>query len=211
MRTPWCTLTRASLSGTRAAVRSRFWPMVSPSNATGLAPCTYEGSLATSMAASLPQGMRAPAPFCDDIPMNPTVRTPSAAWAPESWRAFPAALDRALEELAAQPPLVFAGEARTLQSTLARVAAGHGFLLQAGDCAESFDAFSADTIRDKLKVILQMAVILTYGAGLPVVKVGRIAGQFAKPRSTPSERVDGVELPVYRGDMVNALAPEETA
>src|SRR5829696_5487705 len=74
-----------------AAVRSRFWPMVSPSNATGLAPCTYEGSLATSMAASLPPGLRAPAPFCDDIPMNPTVRTPSAAWAPESWRAFPAA------------------------------------------------------------------------------------------------------------------------
>jgi 3-deoxy-7-phosphoheptulonate synthase len=165
--------------------------------------------------------MRAPAPFCDDIPMNPTVRTPSAAWAPESWRAFPAAqqpdwpdaaaLDRALEELAAQPPLVFAGEARTLQSTLATVAAGHGFLLQAGDCAESFDAFSADTIRDKLKVILQMAVILTYGAGLPVVKVGRIAGQFAKPRSLPSERVDGVELPVYRGDMVNDLGVDLAA
>ncbi|MFL6104312.1 MAG: 3-deoxy-7-phosphoheptulonate synthase, partial [Actinomycetes bacterium] len=147
--------------------------------------------------------------------MNPTVRTPSASWAPESWRALPAAqqpdwpdpdaLDRVLGELASQPPLVFAGEARTLQSTLATVAAGHGFLLQAGDCAETFDAFSADTIRDKLKVILQMAVILTYGAGLPVVKVGRIAGQFAKPRSAPSERVDGVELPVYRGDMVNDL------
>src|SRR5215217_1113237 len=212
MRTPWCTLTRASLSGTLAAVRSRFWPMVSPSNATGLAPCTYEGSLATSMAASLPPGMRAPAPFCDDIPMDPTVRTPSAAWAPESWRAFPAAqqpdwpdaaaLDRVLDELAAQPPLVFAGEARTLQSTLATVASGHGFLLQAGDCAESFDAFSADAIRDKLKVILQMAVILTYGAGLPVVKVGRIAGQFAKPRSLPSERVDGVELPVWNQEFV---------
>src|SRR5512132_2150241 len=80
MRTPWCTLTRASLPGTRAAVRSRFWPMVSPSNATGLAPCTYEGSLATSIAASLPQGMRAPAPFCDDTLQNPT------------WRAFAAAL-----------------------------------------------------------------------------------------------------------------------
>src|SRR5215216_473139 len=215
MRTPWCTLTRASLSGTLAAVRSRFWPMVSPSNATGLAPCTYEGSLATSMAASLPPGLRAPAPFCDDIPMDPTVRTPTASWAPDSWRAFPAAqqpdwpdpaaLDRVLDELAAQPPLVFAGEARTLQSTLATVASGHGFPLQAGDCAESFGAFSADAIRDKLKVILQMAVILTYGAGLPVVKVGRIAGQFAKPRSLPSERVDGVELPVYRGDMVNDL------
>jgi 3-deoxy-7-phosphoheptulonate synthase len=157
--------------------------------------------------------MRAPAPFCDDIPMNPTVRTPSASWAPESWRVLPAAqqpdwpdgaaLGRVLGELAAQPPLVFAGEARTLQSTLASVAAGDGFLLQAGDCAESFDAFSADAIRDKLKVILQMAVILTYGAGLPVVKVGRIAGQFAKPRSRPSERIDGVTLPAYRGDMVN--------
>ena len=100
---------------------------------------------------------------------------------------------------------MFAGEARTLQSTLATVADGHGFLLQAGDCAETFDAFSADSIRDKLKVILQMAVILTYGAGLPVVKVGRIAGQFAKPRGLPSELVDGVDLPVYRGDMVNEL------
>src|ERR671920_1055301 len=82
---------------------------------------------------------------------------------------------------------------------------GRAFLLQAGDCAESFDVFSADAIRDKLKVILQMAVVLTYGAGMPVVKVGRIAGQFAKPRSAPSERIDGVELPVYRGDMVNDL------
>ncbi|HSK35772.1 MAG TPA: 3-deoxy-7-phosphoheptulonate synthase class II, partial [Actinomycetota bacterium] len=150
--------------------------------------------------------------------MNPTVQTPSKPWAPDTWRAFPAAqqpdwpepavLDRVLGELAAQPPLVFAGEARTLQSTLATVADGHGFLLQAGDCAETFDAFSADSIRDKLKVVLQMAVILTYGAGLPVVKVGRIAGQFAKPRSLPSELVDGVDLPVYRGDMVNELGFE---
>ncbi|HXP13908.1 MAG TPA: 3-deoxy-7-phosphoheptulonate synthase, partial [Actinomycetes bacterium] len=153
--------------------------------------------------------------------MNPTVRTPSASWAPESWRALPTAqqpdwpdpdaLDRVLGELASQPPLVFAGEARTLQSTLATVASGHGFLLQAGDCAETFDAFSADSIRDKLKVILQMAVILTYGAGLPVVKVGRIAGQFAKPRSLPSELVDGVDLPVYRGDMVNDLGFDQAA
>ncbi len=139
------------------------------------------------------------------------------AWSPASWRALPAAqqpdwpdpaaLDGVLAELARQPPLVFAGEARTLQASLATVAAGHGFLLQAGDCAETFDAFSADSIRDKLKVILQMAVLLTYGAGLPVVKVGRIAGQFAKPRSAPAERVGGTELPVYRGDMVNDLAP----
>jgi 3-deoxy-7-phosphoheptulonate synthase len=143
------------------------------------------------------------------------------AWAPASWQALsaaqqpdwpdPAALDGVLAELARQPPLVFAGEARTLQASLATVAAGHGFLLQAGDCAETFDAFSADRIRDKLKVILQMAVLLTYGAGLPVVKVGRIAGQFAKPRSAPAERVDGIELPVYRGDMVNDLAPTVAA
>jgi 3-deoxy-7-phosphoheptulonate synthase len=161
--------------------------------------------------------MRATVWFCDDTPMNPTVRPPEAPWEPGSWRALPAAqqpawpdqaaLDRTLGELARQPPLVFAGEARTLQATLATVAAGHGFLLQAGDCAETFEAFSADSIRDKLKVILQMAVLLTYGAGLPVVKVGRIAGQFAKPRSAPAERVGGVELPVYRGDMVNDLAP----
>src|SRR4029453_12820108 len=127
MRTPWCTLTRASLSGNLAAVRSRFCPMVSPSSCTGLAPCTYEGSLATSTAASLPQGMRVTAPFCDDIPMNPTVRTPSTSWAPESWRAFPAAqqpdrpepdtLDRVLAELARQPPLGFAGGARAAQFT----------------------------------------------------------------------------------------------
>jgi 3-deoxy-7-phosphoheptulonate synthase len=150
-----------------------------------------------------------------------TVRADPTAWTPASWQAFPAAqqpgwpdkaaLDRALAELARQPPLVFAGEARTLQATLGKVAAGHGFLLQAGDCAETFDAFSADSIRDKLKVILQMAVLLTYGAGLPVVKVGRIAGQFAKPRSAPSEMTGGGELPVYRGDMVNDLAPSVDA
>jgi 3-deoxy-7-phosphoheptulonate synthase len=149
--------------------------------------------------------------------MSPTLHAEPAAWTPASWRGFPAAqqpewpdqaaLDACLAGLARQPPLVFAGEARTLQATLGRVAAGHGFLLQAGDCAESFDAFSADSIRDKLKVILQMAVLLTYGAGLPVVKVGRIAGQFAKPRSAPSELVDGAELPIYRGDMVNDASP----
>jgi 3-deoxy-7-phosphoheptulonate synthase len=165
--------------------------------------------------------MRATVWFCDDTPMNQTVRPQEAAWEPGSWRALPAAqqpdwpdqaaLRRALAELAGQPPLVFAGEARTLQATLATVAAGHGFLLQAGDCAETFEAFSADSIRDKLKVILQMAVLLTYGAGLPVVKVGRIAGQFAKPRSVPAERVGGVELPIYRGDMVNDLAPTPEA
>jgi 3-deoxy-7-phosphoheptulonate synthase len=153
--------------------------------------------------------------------MNPTVSPEVEGWAPDTWRGLPAAqqpdwpdpaaLDRALAELARQPPLVFAGEARTLQTALGTVAAGHGFLLQAGDCAETFDAFSADSIRDKLKVILQMAVLLTYGAGLPVVKLGRIAGQFAKPRSAPAERVGGTELPVYRGDMVNDLTPAQEA
>jgi 3-deoxy-7-phosphoheptulonate synthase len=108
-----------------------------------------------------------------------------------------------LEELRVLPPLVFAGEARSLQAALARVSRGEAFLLQAGDCAEAFGDFTADSIRDKLKVILQMAVVLTYAAGLPVVKVGRIAGQFAKPRSSASEVVDGRTLPSFRGHAVN--------
>jgi len=100
---------------------------------------------------------------------------------------------------------VFAGEARALTADLARVSQGEAFLLQAGDCAESFDAFSADSIRERLRVILQMAVVLTYSAGVPAVKVGRIAGQFAKPRSSDTETVDGVELPSFRGHMVNDI------
>ncbi len=136
-------------------------------------------------------------------------------WTPSSWRALPAdqqpdwpdpsELDRVTKVLSTYPPLVFAGEARELKASLARVAQGEAFLLQAGDCAESFDAFSADAIRDKLRVILQMAVVLAYSAGVPVVKVGRIAGQFAKPRSAPTETVDGVELPSFRGHIVNDL------
>jgi 3-deoxy-7-phosphoheptulonate synthase len=138
-------------------------------------------------------------------------------WIPTDWRSHPAAqqpdwpdagaLEEALEELRALPPLVFAGEARTLKEGLARVSRGEAFLLQAGDCAEAFGDFSADSIRDKLKVILQMAVVLTYSSGLPVVKVGRIAGQFAKPRSSPTESVNGSELPSFRGHAVN----DETA
>ncbi len=138
-------------------------------------------------------------------------------WSPSSWTESaaaqqpewpdPLALKRALGEISAMPPLVFAGESRALQASLADVAAGNAFLLQGGDCAETFAAFGADTIRDKLKVLLQMAVVLTYGAQLPVVKVGRIAGQFAKPRSSATETVDGVELPAWRGDAVNALDP----
>ncbi len=109
------------------------------------------------------------------------------------------------------PPLVFAGEARELTDVLAAVSEGGGFLLHAGDCAESFDAFSANAIRDKLKVILQMAIVLTYSTGVPTVKVGRIAGQFAKPRSSPTESRDGAELPSFRGDMVNDFAFDATA
>jgi 3-deoxy-7-phosphoheptulonate synthase len=115
-------------------------------------------------------------------------------------------LDACLKTLSSFPPLVFAGEARELGTALGRVAQGQAFLLQAGDCAESFEAFSANSIRERLKVILQMAVVLTYSAGVPVVKVGRIAGQFAKPRSSPVETVDGVGLPSFRGHMVNDIA-----
>jgi 3-deoxy-7-phosphoheptulonate synthase len=142
-------------------------------------------------------------------------------WTPSSWRGRPAAqqpdwpnegaLDDVLKRLGGLPPLVFAGEVRQLTSSLAEVADGKAFLLQAGDCAESFDWFSADTIRDKLKVILQMAVVLTYGSGVPVVKMGRIAGQFAKPRTAATETIGGVELPVFRGHMVNDLAPTASA
>jgi 3-deoxy-7-phosphoheptulonate synthase len=137
-------------------------------------------------------------------------------WTPDSWRAFPASqqpdwpddgsLEAALATLQEVPPLVFAGEARNLAESLAAVTEQRGFVLQAGDCAESFDAFSANAIRDKLKVILQMAVVLTYGSGVPTVKIGRIAGQFAKPRSSPTESRHGVELPSFRGDMVNDFA-----
>jgi 3-deoxy-7-phosphoheptulonate synthase len=142
-------------------------------------------------------------------------------WTPASWRSKPAAqmpdypdaaaLARVEAQLAGYPPLVFAGEARRLKEQLAEVAAGKAFLLQGGDCAESFAEFRADNIRDTLRVFLQMAVVLTYGAALPVVKVGRLAGQFAKPRSAPTERQGGLELPSYRGDIVNALDFDEAA
>ncbi len=136
-------------------------------------------------------------------------------WTPDSWRGRkveqvpdypdPAALADVEGRLAKQPPLVFAGEARNLKKDLARVARGEAFLLQGGDCAESFAEFGADNVRDTFRVLLQMAVVLTFGAGCPVVKVGRMAGQFAKPRSKPTEVIDGVELPSYRGDIVNGM------
>ncbi len=135
-------------------------------------------------------------------------------WAPTSWHTFPIKqqpqwpdrdqLDHVLDQIRAYPPLVFAGEARSLQAGLAEVAAGNAFLLQAGDCAESFDEFSADSIREKLRVILQMAAVLTYSMGVPVMKVGRIAGQFAKPRSSDFETVDNCQIPSFRGHIVNA-------
>jgi 3-deoxy-7-phosphoheptulonate synthase len=108
-------------------------------------------------------------------------------------------------QLSKYPPLVFAGEARRLKNELAKASRGEAFLLQGGDCAESFSDFSADAIRDTFKVMLQMAMVLTYGAKVPVIKVGRMAGQFAKPRSAPTEVIDGVELPSYRGDIINEL------
>ena len=145
----------------------------------------------------------------------------STGWHLASWRDFEAQqqpqwpdegeLKRAVDELAKLPPLVFAGEARNLQAALGRVANGEAFLLQAGDCAESFDSFSADSIRDKLRVILQMAAVLIYSSGVPAVKVGRIAGQFAKPRTSSTERVGDTELPVFRGHIVNDPAFDEGA
>jgi 3-deoxy-7-phosphoheptulonate synthase len=136
-------------------------------------------------------------------------------WTPQSWRALPirqvpgyadeAALARVEETLQRFPPLVFAGEARRLKARLADVAAGKAFLLQGGDCAESFAEFHPNNIRDSFKVLLQMAVVLTFGAACPVVKVGRMAGQFAKPRSSDSETQNGVTLPSYRGDIINGL------
>ena len=142
-------------------------------------------------------------------------------WTPSSWqeRAVkqqptwpdPAALESSLKQIATLPPLVFAGEARSLQIELGRVASGNAFLLQAGDCAESFEDFSADNIREKLRVILQMAIILTYSVGVPIVKVGRMAGQFAKPQSSDFETVGGIDIPSFRGHIVNDATASEAA
>lgn len=138
-----------------------------------------------------------------------------SAWSPESWRSKPiqqqpeypdaAHLARVEQTLAGYPPLVFAGEARELRRQFAEVTQGRAFLLQGGDCAESFAEFSAAKIRDTFKVMLQMAIVMTFAAGCPVVKVGRMAGQFAKPRSAGHETINGVTLPAYRGDIVNGI------
>ena len=140
-----------------------------------------------------------------------------ANWSPSSWRSKPVeqspvypdagALAAVERQLAGFPPLVFAGEARKLKRTLGAVARGEAFLLQGGDCAEAFAEHAADTIRDSFRVFLQMALVLTFAGAVPVVKVGRIAGQYTKPRSAPTEVVDGVEMPTFRGHMVHGDAP----
>ena len=137
------------------------------------------------------------------------------SWTPDSWKILPAeqqpdwekseAYSKVISEISGYPPLVFAGEVRALKQQLGDAAQGNGFLIQGGDCAETFDDFQEDSIRDKLKIILQMSVVLTYGASCNVVKLGRIAGQFAKPRSANTETRDGIELPSYRGDAVNNI------
>lgn len=142
-------------------------------------------------------------------------------WSPSSWRDFPikqqptyADLEKLAKveaELASYPPLIFAGEARSLKNKLADVVNGKSFLLQGGDCAESFNAFNANNIKDLFKVMMQMAVVLTFSGGCPVVKVGRVAGQFAKPRSADFEELNGISLPSYRGDIVNGIDFEEKA
>ena len=137
-------------------------------------------------------------------------------WSINSWQGFPIKqvpeykdkkkLLETEEELSKRPPLVFAEEVRRLRRRLASVAEGKSFLLQGGDCAESFLEHNANNIRDSFKVILQMAVVLTFGSSLPVVKIGRFAGQYSKPRSSPVEVLNGVELPSYKGDMINDMA-----
>ncbi|GLU39386.1 phospho-2-dehydro-3-deoxyheptonate aldolase [Pseudomonas sp. NBRC 100443] len=154
-----------------------------------------------------------------DYPPLPREPPMSQTWSPDSWRSRPiqqqpaypdaARLQQVEQSLASYPPLVFAGEARELRRQFAEVTAGRAFLLQGGDCAESFAEFSAAKIRDTFKVLLQMAVVMTFAAGCPVVKVGRMAGQFAKPRSCGEETVGDLTLPAYRGDIVNGIGFDE--
>lgn len=142
-------------------------------------------------------------------------------WTKNSWKNYPVKqqptypneqeLDRVLSKLEKLPPLVFAGEVRNLQKALTKVSKGEAFLLQGGDCAESFENFGANNLRDMFKMLLQMAIVLTFAGGCPVVKIGRIAGQFAKPRSSDFEEVNGVKLPSYRGDIINGFEFDEKA
>jgi 3-deoxy-7-phosphoheptulonate synthase len=143
------------------------------------------------------------------------------SWSPNSWRTFPIkqqptyrdqeALEAVEAELSSYPPLIFAGEARNLKEQLAKAGRGEAFIIQGGDCAESFSSFNADTIKNLFKLLLQMSVVMTYSSGKPVVKIGRVAGQFAKPRSSDLETIDGVELPSYRGDIINDIEFNEKA
>ena len=143
----------------------------------------------------------------------PKSSSPSSPWDPSSWKNYPikqppnypdeSKLQSAISKLEKCSPLVFAGEVRTLQEDLAKASMGQGFLLMGGDCAEAFGEFSVNHVRDTLRVILQMALVMTFGGSLPVIKVGRMAGQFAKPRSEPDEVINGVALPSYRGDIIN--------
>ena len=154
--------------------------------------------------------------------MNNTLKMPKQeSWSVESWRNYQAtqqpnypdlaALSKVEQKLSSLPPLIFAGEVRTLRKRMAQVCNGEAFLLQGGDCAESFAEFSADNIRDTFKLILQMAVVLTFGLQRPIVKVGRMAGQYAKPRSSDNETIDGITLPSYRGDIINSIDFTEEA
>ena len=137
-------------------------------------------------------------------------------WKIDSWRKLPikqvpeyndlTKVNNVEKELSIRPPLVFAEEARRLRKRMADVAEGNAFLLQGGDCAESFAEHNANNIRDSFRVLLQMAVVLTFGSALPVVKIGRLAGQYSKPRSSPFEEINNISLPSYRGDMVNDMA-----
>jgi len=139
----------------------------------------------------------------------------STQWTPDSWRKFPIKqqptykdkeqLLKTEEELSSYPPLIFAGEARSLKEQLAAVGRGEAFLLQGGDCAESFKSFDANNIKSLFQIMMQMAVVMTFSSGKPVVKIGRVAGQFAKPRSSDTEMIDGVEYPSYRGDIINDI------
>lgn len=146
-------------------------------------------------------------------PASSTSVASAGDWSPSSWQNKEVSqppnyqdeeeLDAALTKLRKSSPLVFAGEVRNLHEQLARACQGQGFLLMGGDCAEAFNEFNVDHVRDTFRVILQMSLVLTFGAAMPIIKVGRMAGQFAKPRSEPDEVIDGVSLPSYRGDIIN--------
>jgi len=143
----------------------------------------------------------------------PSSSSSTADWTPDSWKQRQVSqgpnyedeqeLEKAINTIKKFSPLVFAGEVRSLHEQLARACSGQGFLLMGGDCAEAFNEFNVDHVRDTFRVILQMALVLTFGSAMPVIKVGRMAGQFAKPRSEPDEERDGVVLPSYRGDIIN--------